>query len=379
MILRVEEVSGACGARLFAEAARHARAGDPLWNAPFSLETVKLFHGEKTPFNRRNPHAFLVAFKGARPMGRVMVVQNLDHLALHRDNAAHFGFLEAADGSDIIPALMKAATEWARARGLTRLEGPYSASINHEIGLLVENKDGRPTTFKTNDAPPRYAEALEALGFQGIQDIVAYEADVVENAFSQRARATLERWSGRDSLKLRSFNPLRFKESVALTNAIYADAWADNWRATPPTEDEARFIAGMTLPWIKPAWLRVAEWEGRPAGVLSMIPDLNEAARGLDGKLFPFGWARFAGRLKLGKIKRARIALIGVSRTLRGTRAGGMVAAALLADAMDSARRAGIKQVEISWMLAENAPVINLVKSLPARHTKTWRIFGKEI
>jgi hypothetical protein len=51
----------------------------------------------------------------------------------------------------------------------------------------------------------------------------------------------------------------------------------------------------------------------------------------------------------------------------------------LLAEAIAQARAAGIEEIEISWMLEANVAVLNLVKSLPARHSRTFRIYEREL
>jgi GNAT superfamily N-acetyltransferase len=376
--ITIHTVTGRAGARLFAKAAHMARAGDASWTAPFSVETDKLFNTTGTPFNRANPHAFCVALRNGKPVGRIMLIEHKAHLQKYRDNTAHFGFLEAIDDRDVISAVMTHARNWARERGFTRLEGPYSASINHEIGLLLDG-NGTPTTFKTNDAPPRYAHALEALGFEAIKDIVAVEADATASPYPQRVAARLAQWPERHRLTCKPFNPLAFKESVSITNAVYADAWSDNWHALTPSDEEAAFIAKLMLPWIKPAWLNTVCWDDKPIGIISMIPDLNEAAHGLNGSLMPFGWAKYVSRLHITGVKRARIALIGVSRLYRGTRIGSMAAAVMMAQALSQARQSGVEKVEISWMLSDNTGVLNLTRSLPALPTRRWRIYGRPV
>jgi hypothetical protein len=378
MNLTVAPVTGRRGAKIFAEAARTARRGDPLWSEPLSLEAGLIFNGAKSPFMRRNPHAYLVAFAGGRPVGRVFVADDRDHQALHPDGAAHFGFLEAADDPAIIPALMAEAAAWACGRGLAALEGPYSPAINHEIGLLTEG-DGRPATFKTNDAPPRYAAALRALGFDAIQELVAYEGEIAASDYPERTAAAFARWRGRERLTIRPFNLLAFGRSVREENALYADAWADNWHAVPPPEDEARFIARFMLLSVPPRWLTTAEWDGVPIGLLHLIPDLNEAARGVAGHEWTGGLLRYSWRLHTGGVKRARIATIGVPPAYRGTKVGAMATALLVADAVRKARRARIRHIEVSWMLASNRAAIATVERLPARRTKTWHMFRKAL
>jgi GNAT superfamily N-acetyltransferase len=375
--MTIHQVTGRSGARVFADAARVARAGDPSWTAPFSVETDKLFNAGKTPFNRINKPEFYVLMRGGQPVGRVMMLAHKAHLEAYNDNAAHFGFLEAVDDSAII-ALMDFAQEWAREKGFERLEGPYSASVNHEIGLLVEG-DSTPTTFKTNDAPPRYACTLEALGFKAVRDVIAAEANPATSPYPQQAQQQLAAWPESHRLTLRPCNPLRLREFVHITNNLYGDAWGNNWHALKPPEAEAHFIARMMLPWIKPSWLNTVFWDEKPVGIISMIPDLNDAARGLDGRLLPFGWAKYASRLHVSGVSRARIALIGVARNYRGTTIGRMAAAKMMANALEQAARAGVETVEISWMLDDNKGVLNLVSSLPAKPTRRWRVYGKVV
>ncbi len=376
--LNIQIVCGNEGAKLFAQAAHNARKGDSAWTAPFSVETKKLFNAQGTPFNRANPHAFCVAFHNGVPVGRIMVIKHLHHLAVYQDNACHFGFLEAADNPEIIPALMAFAMRWAKNNGLSRLEGPYSASINHEIGLLL-NGDGTPTTFKTNDAPSRYAKTLETLGFAPVKDILAVEADITKNVYPDRVAELLSQWPDHHRLVLKSFNIFKLKENVRITNTVYSKAWANNWHMLVPAQDEATFIAKMMLPWIKSSWLKTAYFNGKPVGIASLIPDLNEAARGLGGKLLPFGWFLYLWRLKVRGTKRARLALIGVCNVEGNKRAKHFAASALVANAITQAQRAGVERLEVSWMLEDNAAVLNLTRNLPAQITRRWRIYGKEL
>ena len=48
------------------------------------------------------------------------------------------------------------------------------------------------------------------------------------------------------------------------------------------------------------------------------IPDMNEMIRDLDGKLFPFGWAKLLWRLHKAATKRVRVPLMGVRKIAPG-------------------------------------------------------------
>ena len=352
-----------------------AQGRDPAFSPPLLHELNLTITPGNTPFARDNDGRAWTAFRDGQPVGRIYAVKDHAHLAIHKDGAGHFGFLEAIDDDAVWDALFATAAAFLRERGLTRMTGPFSASINHECGLLVEGHD-TPSTTHTNYAPRYYARQLERLGFVGIKDLIGYEGPVAGSPLPGRVKRARARWAGSKDLVIRSAVG---REAVATLNAIYNDGWSGNWGAVPVSDAEASFLAELAQPLLPRDWTTIVTWKDEPIGVLAMAPDVNEAIHGLGGKLFPFGWARMLWRLKVAGVKRVRVPVIGVRRAWRGTRVGAMAAASLLADAVEKAQAAKVRRMEVSWMLEENRSVINLVASLPATHTKTWRLYGKEL
>ena len=160
---------------------------------------------------------------------------------------------------------------------------------------------------------------------------------------------------------------------------LYNDAWADNWGSIPVSRQEAKMIASLMLPVSKPSWIRMAHRRGEPLAVVAQIPDVNEALTGLDGRLLPFGWATLMGRIHGRGTRRTRLPMIGVARRWRGTRVGSLAVSRLLAEAIRQARRAGVVETEISWMLENNHAIRNLAGRLPARVTRRFRIYTCDI
>lgn len=352
-----------------------AQGSDPAYAPPLLKEIRDVLTPGATPFARANEGRAWVAFRDGQPVGRIYAVKNHAHLERRSDGAGQFGFLEAIDDDAVWDALFRTAAAYLRDLGLSQMTGPYSASVNHECGLQVEGFGERSSTH-TNYAPPYYAAQLERLGFAGLKDLAGYEGALAESRLPERVAAARAKWRDDRNLVLK---PAVGPDALGHINAIYNDAWADNWGSVPISMEEARFLAELAQPILPKDWTTLAYWLGEPIGVLCMAPDLNEAIRDLRGKLMPFGWAKLVWRLKVAGLSRARVPIIGVRRRYRGTRIGAMAAAALLADAVGKARTAGVKRLEISWMLEENRPIINLVRGMPAKRTKVWRIFGKAI
>ena len=161
--------------------------------------------------------------------------------------------------------------------------------------------------------------------------------------------------------------------------ALYNDAWSDNIWSTPVSDPEARFIATLTLPACRPAWIRIATFKGEDVAVAVHIPDANDALRGLDGRLLPFGFMKFLWRIHVRGTKLTRVPMAGVARKWRNTRIGALAISSLVAKTIEDARAADVDEIEYSWMLETNAEAINVVAALPARLNRVFRIYERPL
>jgi hypothetical protein len=116
-----------------------------------------------------------------------------------------------------------------------------------------------------------------------------------------------------------------------------------------------------------------ADWDAAPIGLLSIVPNI-EPALPADGNLLPFGWIAPA-RALAGAATEARIPMIGIARAFRRHPASALAMGALLAEAISIAEQRGWQRVEISWILEENAAMLNAMAKLPAPVTGRWRLW----
>ncbi len=144
--------------------------------------------------------------------------------------------------------------------------GPFSASINHEVGILIHGFD-ETHMVRTNYAPPYYARRLESLGFTKAMDLIAFETktDATIDEKLQRIRSADARWKGRADLKTYGLTYRTWFPSFKRLLGLFNDAWSENWGAIPISDAEVAYIAKLMLPVIKPSWIRIAEWQGNPS------------------------------------------------------------------------------------------------------------------
>lgn len=374
-MIEVRPVEGRRAFAHFVDVPRRLRAGDPQWAGQLAAE-------RRRHLSRRNPyfqHArarYFVAYGGGAPVGRISA--QLDPLA-QVDGAAtvgHFGLLEGRDGA-VLAALLDAAEAWLRAQGARRAEGPYSLSINDEVGLLVAGEPG-PARVLMNDAPAFYAEAVAAAGYAKATDLIAYRFDVTA-PLPAPARRLAEHAAASAGVRERAMDRRNFRAELDTVLDIFNDAWSDNWGFVAMTAAEVAYMAANLKPLIRPELVRFAEVDGAPAAMIVALPDLNEALRGLDGRLLPFGWARLLWRLKVRGPRAGRVLLMGVRKAHRGGFLGSALAALLVSRLQAAAARAGLREMELSWVLEDNAPTRRLIESIGAEAYRRYRIYGKEL
>ena len=158
----------------FIRAAFRAQGHNPRWAPALDMEAHEFFDPKHSPFAKENEIECYVALRDGEPVGRIAAIVNRAHLAYRKDQTGHFGFIEAIDERNVFAALTDEASRFLASRGLTRIMGPFSASINHEVGLLIQGFD-ETHMVRTNYAPPYYARHLEALGFAKAMDLIAFE------------------------------------------------------------------------------------------------------------------------------------------------------------------------------------------------------------
>ena len=98
-------------------------------------------------------------------------------------------------------------------------------------------------------------------------------------------------------IRIRDVDKSKFNEEAAIILDILNDAWSDNWGFVPLTDAEIAYAGKKLKPIIVEDLVKIAEVDGEPVAFMITIPDINEMIRDLDGKLFPFGWAKLLWRL----------------------------------------------------------------------------------
>ncbi|NLY93012.1 MAG: hypothetical protein GXY23_03195 [Myxococcales bacterium] len=350
--------------------------GDPAFIAPLEMELRDRLTPGKNPFFEHAEAVYFTAWKNGRCVGRISAQIDHEHLRIHKDRTGFFGFFDTIDDQEVASALLTAAESWLRDRGMQRVRGPFSLSINEECGMLVDGFEHPPVVMMPHGLRHQ-PKLVEGAGYQKAQDLYAWKY-VVEPP-PERAMKAHAQITSMPEIRFRPITLKSVKKDVPILLDIFNDAWSENWGFVPLTQAEAKKMANDLLLLLDERIAFIVELHGRPVAVCLTLPNLNEAARDLGGKLLPFGIFKLLYRLKVQKVKSARLLILGIRKELRGVKKYGGLSAAMYTELYLRGSKAGYEFCELGWTLESNRPINLGIKMMGGKIYKTYRIYEKEL
>ena len=379
---------------------------DPYWVPPLIMERKEFFDPKKNPsFKHMDVALFMVegtykpegpgmpipAPGGAAvpiaplkqgPLGIISAHINHIHNEFHNERVGFFGFFESVNDKEVAHLLLDTACEWVAERGMTAIRGPMNFSTNDECGMLVDGFNSPPTFLMTYN-PPYYPELVESFGFEKAMDLIAYTIDQTQYRslddlppkLLRVVRIVQKRYP---NVRVRKMDKSHLADEVDRFKQVYNKAWQKNWGFVPLTDEEIDHMAENLAPIIDPDLAVMAEvrredgsWE--PIGASLTLPDYNQVLKHLNGRLFPFGWLKFLWYRR--KIDTARIFAMGVIHEWHNRG----IDALMYYETAKELFRKGYKRAEMGWILENNVPMNNTIRSFGGIPYKRYRIYEKEL
>jgi len=378
----ITAVSGKADLKAFIDLPWSIYADDPHWVPPLRNEVRDLLTPGRNPFHEHAEHQYFLARRGNRTVGRISA--HIDQLALGMPaeqgmgpGTGNFGMFEAAD-AEAAAALIAAAEDWLRGKGMTRALGPISLSIWEEPGLLVEGFD-QPPTVMMGHHKPAYRGWIEGAGYTPAKRLETYELDITQD-FPPLIQRIVQSGERSDRIRIRHVDKRKFDRDAAIILGILNDAWDRNWGFVPITDHEVAHFGKALKPLVFEDLIRIAEVEGEPVAFMMTLPDLNEALAPLNGSLFPFGWAKLLWWLRKPRCRTMRVPLMGVVKRLQGSRMASQLAFMMIEYIRrDAITRYGASRGEIGWILDDNQGMQAIAQAIESRVNKRYLIFEKTL
>ncbi len=355
-------------------------ANDPNWVPPLRGEVASLLDENANPWFEHGEAQLFVAEANGRVTGRISA--HIDRLALNQPpeqgfgpGTGFFGFYEA-ENEATGTALLRAAEDWLRDKGMTRALGPISFAMWDETGLLVET-DGQPPTVMMAYNNTAYAAWIETAGYAGVEDLFTYGLQI-DKGFPEINNRLVAMGEKTGRIRIRHVDKSRFGEEAALIMGILNDAWSDNWGFVPFTDAEIAYAGKKLKPVVFEDLIRIAEVDGEPVAFMMTIPDMNEQLIGFGGSLLPFNWIKLLWWLRAPRVKTMRVPLMGVLKKLQSSRMASQLAFMMIEYIRrDAVTKYGATRGDFGWVLASNGPMRSVGEAIGGSVSKVYRIYGR--
>ena len=372
MSVRVQPVTSARDRREFIELPYRLHAGTP-WVPPLRLERRLFLSPRFNAFFRHGEAQLLLARRGPRVVGRISA--HVDHAfnAHHGNRWGMFGFLEVEDDVEALRALLDAAEAWLRSRRCDRMVGPMDFTMNDESGVLVEGYE-RPPMIRQPWQPPYVRGLCEEAGLEKAVDLLMWNLEIADRERMLPILPQLAEQVGpKHGIRVRKMTRRSLRRDMDRFAEVYNAAWSRNWGFSPYDKaDLDQYAAELQLVF-EPGWFMVAETEaGETVAVAITVVDINQALRGMDGRLLPLGWLRFLRDRR--RVDRVRVGFLGVKPEFQHTG----VAALLYVEHFEMAsRHPRLTGGEMGWILETNRAMNRAMEAMGGRVVKRYRMYER--
>jgi hypothetical protein len=347
------------------------------WVPPLVFERMQFLDRKKNPWFEHGEAEFFLAEREGKAVGRISA--HLDHRwdEYQGGRDAMFGFFETAEDPEVTRALFDAATAWATERGRERILGPMDFTTNDEIGILIEGFERQPMILEPWH-PPYYQRLIEAEGFAKAMDVLMWELRMGElkegEKFDPSIHEAAEKALHDEGITIRNMRKSDMAGEVRRFMDVYNEAWGDNWGFVPITDAEVEFQAKNLKQVLDEEWTFMAEKNGEVVGAALTLPDINQVMAKLNGRLLPFGWAKFL--LGKRKIDRLRVFALGVKHDYRHS---GVAAGLYLEHIKMAALPDKIHWGEMGWILETNKPMNRAMEGMGGKIVKKYRLYERPL
>jgi len=346
-------------------------ARDRHWVPPLITDADTLFDRKKNVFYRHGDAQAFLARRGNAVVGRIVAAVNQRSNRHHGEKAGWFGFFEVDNDYGTAAALLDAARDWLRERGVETMRGPLAFSQLDGMGCLIDGFDASPAIMMPFN-PPTYPEFFEKYGLTKSKDLHAYWLDV-RASLPERLNKLAGHVQAKPDVIVRSLRLVHFRKDMGAIMDIINDAHQQGFGFTPLNQEDLKYFMNKLKLIIVPELVNFVVVGGKPVAFSMILPDYNEVLKRFNGRIRITDMMKFYWYSK--KIKTLRFALMGVRQAYqkRG------LETLLYLESFKQARQLGYTGGELSWVPEDNQSLNHAIAASGAKRSKTYRVFEMKL
>ena len=371
--IKVKQVLNSSDLELFIKFPMELYKGNPYYVPPLINEEKSIWVKEENPALQYSEAAQFLAYKGENIVGRIAVMINHKEEKELGIRKVRFGWLDFINDIEVSKSLINTAIEYAKSKGISKIEGPMGFTNLDKAGMLTKGFDKLATMIGIYNFD-YYPKHMEQLGLVKEKEWVEFEInfpDTLPDKVEKFSKLIAEKYE----LELVKFKAK--KDILPLVDSMFKlldDTYKNLSTYTPITEEQIKHYKEKYFKFIDKDYIVcIKDKSGSLISFAITMPSYSKALQKAKGKLFPFGWWHLLNAGK--KNDRANFYLIGIHPQYqkRG------VTAIIFKEIYESFQTKGVKFLETTPELEENASIQALWQDYNPINHKRRRTYSLEI
>ena len=356
MGLEIRLINTHKGLRRFIAFANRLYRACPWYCPPLFVSEMDTFNPRKNPTLEHCDFQLFMAFRDGEAVGRIAAFVNHKANEHWQQRTVRFGWMDFVDDLEVSHALLDEVKKWGIQRGMLRMNGPVGFTDWDHQGLLIEGYEYvAPLASLYNF--PYYVRHMEAYGLKKEVDWIEYQitppAEVPERV--QRFSRIVSERSHVHVEKIHSAKELTERFGMSCMDMLDA-AYRNLYNFQPLTERQKEYYRDSYFPMLNFDFVSIVVNDaGEVVGGGLGMPDISQAVRRCQGRLFPLGWLYIWKALHAKRMDTFDLLLIGVRPDYQDKG----ITSLIFADMIPYFAKYGVKHVETTSMLETNHKVLS--------------------
>lgn len=326
--------------------------GNKYFCPPLEFDELNTLRKDKNPAFEVCEAIYYIAQRDGKIVGRIAGIINHRANEQWKVKKVRFGWFDFIDDLEVSAALLDKVAQWGRSKSMEIMNGPVGFTDFDHQGLLLEGYEyNSPMASLYNY--PYYIKHFDSYGLTKEIDWIEYLVtvpDAIPERMERISKIVMEKYNLRVD-KVRSVKELKQKYGYSYMDTL-DEAYKSLYNYSPLTERQKRYFADAYFGFINFDFATiVVNAENEVVGVGVGMPNISDALRKSNGRLFPFGWYYLLKALKAKKMKEFDLLLIGVRPDYQNKG----VNAIFFYDQIPYFIKYGIKEVTTTNILETNA------------------------
>ncbi len=371
--LTVIPVRGRREQRLFLTFPWTIYKNDPLWVPPLLPDRRKTIDPRRGPFFQHGEAELFIAWRDGKPVGTICAAEDKAGNVDTGLKDCLWGFFECIDDYSVALLLWEAVIQWAKARGLTSLYGPFNLDYEDAYGILVEGRD-RPPAILCGHTPAYYLDFVLRYGFEPARgQNIAYGLDVTrDNEHTRSLSRMAERVRSLNRFTIRTPDMRHWKDEIDPLLGLLNAGLAHLTGHIPWRRESVQSLLEQFKDFADPELVLFAEENCKMIGFFPGVANLNDVLIHANGLRYPWNYAETWLRM------RRRVDSLTIKSILVLPEYWGSGVVVMMFDEMwKRARAKGYRWMDLSLTSTDNPKTPALAERMGASIYKRYQVYRK--